>query len=66
VKNKTFEIEIEIDPEGGLKSTVKGIKGKSCAAASSFLDDMGKVLVDEHTKEAFEQATNIATVQANR
>ncbi len=61
---KTFTIEIEIDEQGLMQSTVKGIKGKKCSEASKFLDDMGKVTIDKPTAEMFQ--AEISAQQAQK
>jgi len=60
---KQFTIEIEIDEEGKLQATVKGIKGKKCTEASKFLDQMGTVLADQPTAEMYQQELAGQTVK---
>lgn len=50
-----YEIEIEVTPEGEIKATVKGVKGKQCGPLSQFLDELGIVTHDGDTPEAFQQ-----------
>ncbi len=53
-------IEIEIGPDGEIKSTVKGIKGAHCHEISKWLDDLGKVTSDSKTPDFYQ-----AIVQTN-
>lgn len=45
------EIEIEIDEEGGIKATVKGVDGPDCSRLSKWLDQLGRVVVDQPTAD---------------
>jgi len=47
----THTIEIEITPEGEIKSEVKGIAGPDCAKVSKWLDELGKVIEDRKTAD---------------
>lgn len=45
------EIMIEIGPGGTVKSTVVGLTGPACTAASAWVDSLGTVTRDEHTED---------------
>lgn len=49
-------IEVIIDEEGGITSTVKGVKGKSCAEVDQFITDLGNVKGSKKTKEYYQNA----------
>jgi hypothetical protein len=61
----TIEIEIDLNT-GALKSTVKGLKGKSCTIASKWVDNLGTVTRDEHTPEYWEEPKRSITVGTNK
>lgn len=48
---KPHEIEIEIGPNGEIKSTVHGVAGPDCAKLSAWLDDIGLVVEDVNTED---------------
>lgn len=50
-----FEIDIEIAPDGEVKATVRGVKGKQCGLLSQFLDALGNVTHDGDTPEALQR-----------
>jgi hypothetical protein len=50
-------IDIEISPQGEVRSTVQGIKGAACGDISKFLDELGNVVEDQATAELYEQPT---------
>lgn len=50
-----FEIDIEIASDGEVKAIVKGVQGKQCGPISAFLDELGIVIEDGDTREAFQQ-----------
>jgi len=48
-------LEITIDKAGEITSVVKGIKGKECGKADSFLHKLGEVVTRKETPEYWEQ-----------
>lgn len=48
-------IEIEITPEGQIKSTVKGVSGPDCGRLTKWLEELGSVTKDEHTLDFYAQ-----------
>ena len=49
-------IEIEITKEGKIKAIVKGVEGPACSNISAFLDQLGKVEVDNPTDDYYKDA----------
>lgn len=49
--NQAHVIEVEILPDGKIKSTVKGVTGKSCTILSAWIDELGEVEIDRHTAD---------------
>jgi hypothetical protein len=47
------EIHIIIDGEGNIASTIKGIKGASCASIAEEIKELGDVLQEKRTDEYF-------------
>lgn len=45
------EIEIEILPDGKIKSTVKGVAGPSCSDLTKWLEQLGEVESEGHTDD---------------
>ena len=52
--HKEPELEITIDDNGKMTVVVKGIKGPACKNIGDWLHRYGKTLIDEFTKEYFE------------
>jgi len=44
-------LEIDIDAEGEIHSTVKGVAGPKCGPLSEWLDTLGAVLCDKQTPD---------------
>lgn len=44
-------LEIVIDANGQISSTVHGIAGPDCSKISQWLDELGKVTLDEKTRD---------------
>ena len=42
-------IEVDIDAEGKVHATVKGVSGAECGPLSKWLDELGKVEIDDPT-----------------
>lgn len=57
------EIEIQINPDGTLEYTIKGVKGGACESISALLEQLGKVEQETHTGEYYEQdvSTHVST-----
>jgi hypothetical protein len=47
------EISFIIDSEGNIASTIKGIKGASCAGVADEIKSLGKVMQEKRTEEYF-------------
>ena len=47
------EIHFIIDSEGNIGSTIKGVKGASCAGVADAIKNLGKVLQEKRTDEYF-------------
>ena len=47
------EISFIIDSEGNIASTIKGIKGASCAEVADEIKSLGEVLQQKRTDEFF-------------
>ncbi len=60
------EIEIQINPDGTLEYTIKGVKGGACASISALLEQLGKIEQEERTGEYYEQdvSTHVSTYNA--
>ena len=48
------EIEIEIQPDGTVEYTIKGVKGNSCESISQLLEQLGHVETEERTSEYYD------------
>ena len=46
-------IEIEINDEGEISSTVRGIQGESCADLTQWLEDLGAVVEHHRTADYY-------------
>ncbi len=57
------ELEIEIDPTGKVRVTVKGAKGKKCLEYVNLFEEIlgGKVEEQQLTSEYYEQPVEIVT-----
>ena len=55
------EIYFIIDNEGNIASTIKGIKGASCADVADEIKNLGEVLQEDRTDEYFvkEKTTSV-------
>ncbi len=51
MSDKAHTLIVEILPDGSIKSTVKGVKGKKCTELSAWIDKLGEVVVDRHTED---------------
>lgn len=61
------ELQIEINPEGEAKVTVRGVKGKSCKAVSKAIEEaLGQVTEDQPTAEMREVGSNADQHQRQR
>ncbi|BDG09442.1 DUF2997 domain-containing protein [Anaeromyxobacter paludicola] len=61
------EIEVEIDPQGNVKLTTRGLKGQSCLKQTEQLEKaLGKVAAREKTREFYEQPVSGATTGVKR
>ncbi len=56
-------IEIIIDENGNLKSTVLGVEGPACEMISQFLKELGKARVDQKTADYFKKPKNTVRVK---
>jgi hypothetical protein len=50
-------IDIEITPDGEIKSTVSGVSGPQCGPLSEFLDKLGEVVEDSPTADFYQTAS---------
>ena len=59
------EIHFLIDSEGNIASTIKGIKGGSCADVADEIKRIGKVLQEKRTDEYFvkEKTTRVLVTE---
>ena len=57
-------IEIEITKGGKIIATVKGVEGPACSNISAFLDQLGKVDVDQNTDDYYKQTKQ--QIRANK
>ena len=59
------EIYFIIDNEGNIASTIKGIKGASCADVADEIKRIGKVLQEKRTDEFFvkEQTARVVVTE---
>jgi len=48
------EIEIEIQPDGGITYKIKGVKGSACQSISELLERIGEVEHEEKTSEYYD------------
>jgi hypothetical protein len=48
-------IKIKIHADGRIESLTKGIEGSGCQGASSWLDELGEVEVDEPTEDFYRE-----------
>ena len=48
-------IEIEITKGGKIKATVTGVEGPACSNISAFLDQLGKVEIDQNTDDYYKE-----------
>ena len=46
-------INIKILPNGKIQATVAGVEGPACSNISAFLDQLGKVEVDQNTDDYY-------------
>jgi hypothetical protein len=60
------EIELEITPEGQIKSTVKGVEGPSCEGLLDFLAEMGEIVADKRTPDFFRPVIQKAKQKGGR
>ncbi|MFC1812590.1 DUF2997 domain-containing protein [Thermodesulfobacteriota bacterium] len=51
---KRKEIVFTIDKNGGVTTTVEGIKGSSCTRIAEAFKSLGKVIREKRTSEYFE------------
>lgn len=49
-------IEVVIDSDGNLKSTVLGVDGPACEVISEFLKELGQVVTDKKTPDYYKTA----------
>lgn len=63
---KHYEIDLEIDADGNVASTVKGVKGKACGELSAFLDALGTVTHDSPTPEFYQTETQSVRTTTKR
>ena len=64
---KPVEIEIEIDPAGEVKMTVKGRKGPSCLEFLDLMSEkLGKIKHKEFTSEYYETAETEGGIQIDQ
>jgi len=59
-----YEIEVEVGPDGEVKATVRGVKGRQCGPLSKFLDALGAVTHDGDTPEALQEVQQGTRQQA--
>jgi len=50
----TYKVKFVVKKGGKIESTVEGIKGPSCLAKTQWVNQLGKVVSDSDTPEAFE------------
>jgi hypothetical protein len=48
-------IVIDISPTGEINSEVQGVAGPDCGKLSKWLDELGKVTRDEHSKDYYKR-----------
>ncbi len=61
-----IEIEIEILPDGTIKSVVKGVAGPDCDGLTKWLDELGDCVSDEKTPDYYKTVSVKAGVKAGR
>lgn len=49
--NGRYEIRVTIRKDGRIASEVKGVEGPQCQELSKFLDELGKVEIDQQTPD---------------
>ena len=52
------EIHFEIDRNGNIKSTIKGIKGSTCSTIAAEFKHLGQVTEQEPTNEFYESGSS--------
>ena len=50
------EIHFEIDSNGNIKSTIRGIKGSTCSTIAEEFESLGRVEAQNHTNEFYESS----------
>ena len=56
-------IEFVVSPEGGIRSTIKEVKGGGCEKVSEALKQgLGQVTATKRTSEYYETNTNLVSV----
>ena len=59
-------IDVEIGPEGEIRTTVNGVQGNGCEGLTQWLEELGEVVEHRRTPDFYRQQTAGNRVRVGR